>query len=293
MPSLSFDPVAHAYDATRGYPEDVALRIASALEAAAGTTAQTTFLEVGVGTGRIALPLASLGHIYTGVDISQKMAELLETKLLAAGWLREQQPWGARPDEDTAQTPEVRRFTDVGKEASLRLVLADITALPFYDATFDVAVAVHIFHLVDGWQRAVSEILRVLRPGGLFLHCWDEDLISGKWSVELAWQKIMQDMGYEIRRPGSPTRALVTQWLVERGLQPQETRVARWESVVTPRQAMENVTKRLWSSTWSVPDALFEPSVERLWQWAQAYFGGDLDTPYTRTRQFVICKTEV
>ncbi|MDQ2906317.1 MAG: class I SAM-dependent methyltransferase [Ktedonobacteraceae bacterium] len=293
MPSLSFDPVAHAYDATRGYPEDVALQIARALEAAAGASAQTAFLEVGVGTGRIALPLASLGHIYTGVDISPKMAAQLETKLLTAGWQSEQQPWGARPDEDTAQAPEVRRFTNAGKDASLRLALADITALPFYDATFDVALAVHIFHLVDGWQRAVSEVLRVLRPGGLFLHCWDEDVTSGKWSVEMMWQKIMRDMGYEIRRSGSPTRTLVTQWLVERGLQPQETRVARWEHAVTPRQAMENVTKRLWSSTWSVPDAVFEVSVERLWNWAQDYFGADLDTPYTRTTQFVICKTAV
>ena len=92
MPSLSFDPVAHIYDATRGYPFEVAQRIAQAIETTTSATPATTFLEVGIGTGRIAFPLASLGHTYSGVDISGKMVEQLETKLAEDGWQEYQQP---------------------------------------------------------------------------------------------------------------------------------------------------------------------------------------------------------
>ena len=165
MPSLSFDPFADIYDATRGYPEDIALRIAQALiQIAQGTTA-TRFLEVGIGTGRIALPLATLGHNYTGVDISEKMIEQLEIKLRRNGWLEEPLPWGSLPDKDQTHEHMLHRFTLNAPQATMRLALSDMTNLPFLAGSFDVVIAVHVFHLVEGWQKAVQEVLRVLRPG--------------------------------------------------------------------------------------------------------------------------------
>src|SRR5712691_10619530 len=293
MPSLSFDSVAHLYDATRGYPAEVARQIVEAIVDTADATPQTRFMEVGVGTGRIAFPLASLGHIYTGVDISEKMVEHLEAKLVGDGWKEDEQAWGGMADENSAETCVVRRFTSSEKQASMRLVMADMTRLPFYDASFDSVIAVHVFHLVDGWQQAVSEVLRVLRPGGLFLHCWDEYMISDRLVVESEWQKIVRELGGEVNRPGVHSRFSIIQWLRERGLQPQEFAVARWESMSTPRQAVEHVRKRIWSSTWVVPDDLFAASAERLWRWADNYFGAAMDTPHAQTRQFVICKTGV
>src|SRR6266581_687959 len=220
MPSLSFDPVAHIYDATRGYPVEVAQSIAQAIETTAAATPATSFLEVGIGTGRIAFPLASLGHTYSGVDISEKMVEQLETKLEEHGWQEYQQPWGSMPDEDSAKFPVVRRFSDAQQQALMRLVIADMTALPFRSGSFDVVVAVQ-------------------------------------------------------------------------GLQSQESRVVRWNNTITPRLAVEYVTRRLWSSTWVVPDPLFAASVERLKEWANGYFGAAMDSPHVQERQFVICKTQV
>src|SRR6266566_3507598 len=57
--------------------------------------------------------------------------------------------------------------------------------------------------------------------------------------------------------------------------------------------AVEYVTRRLWSSTWVVPDPLFAASVERLKEWANGYFGAAMDSPHVQERQFVICKTQV
>lgn len=293
MPSLSFDSVAHIYDATRGYPAGVAQKITRAIETTVNATASTTFLEVGIGTGRIAFPLTSLGHTYSGVDISEKMLKQLEVKLLESGWQEYEQPWGSLPDEDSASTPVVRRFRQVPGQSSMRLVVADMTALPFLKGSFDVVVAVHVFHLVDGWQRAVGEVLRMLHPGGSFLHCWDEYGSSDVLPVENEWLKIVHELGGQVKRPGSAARSAVTQWLSQQGLQSQEFRVARWEDRRTPRQAVEYVTRRLWSGTWVVPDDLFAASAERLWNWANTHFGTRMDVPRSQTRQFVICKTQV
>jgi ubiquinone/menaquinone biosynthesis C-methylase UbiE len=293
MPSLSFDRVAHAYDATRGYPPGVDQQIAQAIVDTAYAKPGTTLMEVGVGTGRIAFPLASLGHIYTGVDISEKMVKLLAAKLLANSWREYEQEWGSLPDENGARTHSVRRFREAVKHASMRLVLSDMTALPFHDASFDVVLAVHVFHLVDGWQQAVCEVLRVLRPGGAFLHCWDEFARVEKWPVGETWGKIVHELGGEVKRPGASARSEVTVWLKEQELQPQEIPVVKWEVTQTPREAVEQVTRRMWSSTWVVPDDIFAASIVCLESWAKDYFGADMDTQFKGVRQFVICKTEV
>ncbi len=294
MPSISFDPVADAYDKTRGYPAGVEQRIASALEECAQATEQTAFIEVGVGTGRIALPLASLGHSYTGVDISEKMLTQLEKKLLAQNWEAYTQPWGSRADEIATLARAVRRFAHIDPAASLRLVTSDITTLPFPDASFDVAIAVHIFHLVDGWQQAVRECLRVLRSGGLLLHCWDEYDDSLQNSVIETWIKLVEELGGNAHRLGTERPRMVSDWLREQGLPVEELSLARWETVSTPRRALERITSRLWSRTWLVPDEIFQASVQQLEAWAQAHFSPEqMDTPHTHISQFVAHRTRV
>lgn len=57
------------------------------------------------------------------------------------------------------------------------LVQADATDLPYRDDTFDCAIAVAVYHHLDnadGRLKALSELLRVLRPGGpAFVTAWN------------------------------------------------------------------------------------------------------------------------
>jgi len=293
MPSFSFDPIAHRYDATRGYPGDIAQQITRRIDQLIGATPQTAFLELGIGTGRIAFPLASLGRNYTGVDISTKMLEVLVEKLRQQHWQEGQRPWGDLPDEAVERRCEVRRFTHPEPPASMRLVVSDITQLPFQDASFDVVIAVHVLHLVDGWQRAVREAVRVLRPGGLMLNCWDE---YGKSDVQLIssqWRTMIEASGVSINRPGSASHRQVVELLRTLDLQAYTECLLQWEQSATPRAAIERIVKREWSSTWMVPDDIFAASAERLWQWANDYYGAEIDVERQVERRFMVSKTQV
>lgn len=48
-------------------------------------------------------------------------------------------------------------------------VLADMSALPFPGAAYDVVVGFGALHLADDWRGALREIARVLEPGGRYL----------------------------------------------------------------------------------------------------------------------------
>jgi ubiquinone/menaquinone biosynthesis C-methylase UbiE len=132
--SVSFDRAAGFYDATRGLsPQVVAAQTSLLREALNGVDEPT--LEIGVGTGRVALPLAAAGRRIVGVDLSAAMLATLRSK---------------SPD-------------------ALALVQADATRLPFRDDVFGGAVVAHVLHLVSDWRAVVDELCRVVRPGGVLL----------------------------------------------------------------------------------------------------------------------------
>lgn len=293
MASLSFDPVAQVYDATRGYPEETAQRIALALEELVEATGATTFLEVGIGTGRIAVPLASFGHPYTGIDISDKMMAQLEAKLHAAGWTQQAGEWGELPDEKPELPSAVKRYKQERGRATMRLVNADMMAVPFRDHSFDRVIAVHVFHLIEEWQQAVREILRVLRPGGMLVQCWDEYGESDVPAINEEWGKILGELHREVVNARTFPRNRVENWLSEQGWESEKVRALDWEYISSPQQIVEHVAKRHWSSTWSIPDDIFEEAVRRLHQWAAEHFGDELHEERKQERRFMVCKTRV
>lgn len=161
----SFDRAAGYYDATRGLSPDVQRQVAEVLTDAlrgAGTS-----LEIGVGTGRIALPLHARGVRLVGTDVAAAMV--------------------------------ARLVANAGGRQPFPLVLSDAAALPFRDAAFDGALACHVLHLIPEWTTVVDEVWRVLRPGAPFL----VDFGGGTpapWSKDIA--RIFRGHGIEHRRPG-------------------------------------------------------------------------------------------
>ncbi len=273
--SISFDRAAGYYDATRGFPPDVVGRVATAIFDAAGAGPGSQWFEPGVGTGRIALPLIERGCHYTGVDLSPRMLDVLRAKLAAS-----------IPDWPSRVT----------------LVEGDITALPFPDAAFDVAVAVHIFHLVSPWETALDEVVRVLRRPAVFLLCGNEHVPPDDVDVDAVWGRIRAEelARYEGHTPAPvavmsrrPGREDVIDALRHRGFVVDAVPPVEWQEMRTPLDDVERITTRVLSNTWTMPDDAFAAAASRLRDWAMTTYGARLSELRPVTHRFTITRTRL
>jgi len=263
--SVSFDRVAHQYDATRGYPPGVPERIAAGFIAAGNLSRGADALELGIGTGRIALPLLAQGINVTGVDISARMVERLTANYAALRGERPEAGWG-----------------------ELAVELADMTALPFPDNRFDAVIGVHILHLVPDWRRALDEAFRVLRPGASLLLGQDRRENPELDAISDYWQDVVRELGHTPQRVGAQGYGEVVAELRARGLPVREQVAVTWSEAETPRAALENITLHLWSLTWHVPDDIFAESARRLEVWVNEHYGDTLDLPRPGAYSFTI-----
>ena len=92
----------------------------------------SSVLDVGVGYGRYAIPLANEGKFVVGVDVS-------------LGMLR-----------------RLRRYS-----SDVHVILASGTHLPFKERVFDAVISLATLYYIPGWERVICEISRVLKEGGV------------------------------------------------------------------------------------------------------------------------------
>jgi ubiquinone/menaquinone biosynthesis C-methylase UbiE len=269
--SVSFDPVADRYDDTRGYPVDVSERIASGLMRAGPLAVGSRLLEIGIGTGRIALPLLRAGVNVTGVDISPRMMERLRANLAQQQADGPGHSWG-----------------------TLTTQMADMTALPFADNSFDVAVGVHVLHLVPEWRTALDEVLRVIRSGGALMI--GQDVYSGRSpneEIQEQWRDLVSRLGHPPLTVGAHGFQAIVDELMRRGLTVTLETLASWQVQQTPRAALDYIASRTWSRTWPTPEDVFAESITQLTAWAEHHFRGKMDAPQTSPHSFKVARAAV
>lgn len=233
--SIAFDRAAGYYDRTRALTPQTAAAVRDLL--AAELAGLGRVLEIGVGTGRIALPLAEAGVPLVGLDLSRPMLD--------------------------------RLVQNAGGRAPFPVVQADATALPFGDGSFGAAVAVHVLHLVPGWREAVRELVRAVRPGGRVLV--DAGLRGGplrelrdRFAVETGRARPdlglgdREDLDRFVESVGGTVRALPR--IEDDRTLPIETIIARYE-------------RGLFSFAWPVEEDERHRAGARLRAWAAGRFG--------------------
>lgn len=145
-------------------------------------------LDVGSGAGFFSNGAAQAGHKVTGLDVSEtslKVAELMD------------------------------------KTGLVHYVEGDAYRMPFAKESFDVVVALDLLEHVSDPEQIMSEMTRVLRPGGLlFFHTVNKTPLSyflvfkGKWLVRNTPYKYYDYALF--RRP-----EVIDQWCEELGLEVQ------------------------------------------------------------------------
>lgn len=116
-------------------------------------------LDCGVGTGCLSLALVRAldrAASIDGIDISPAMLERA-----------------------------AEAFANHGIAAALRQ--CDIRELPYPDNTFDIVISAHLIEHLPDPAQAISEMVRVLRPGGLMVICTTTKSLLGSY-IQLKWR---------------------------------------------------------------------------------------------------------
>jgi ubiquinone/menaquinone biosynthesis C-methylase UbiE len=98
--------------------------------------------------------------------VEARPARVLE---VGCGW-GELAEWLAR--DTAAQVVAVdlsERMVELARARGVDAQVGDVQELPFADASFDVAVAAWMLYHVPDLDRGISELARVLRPGGILV----------------------------------------------------------------------------------------------------------------------------
>jgi ubiquinone/menaquinone biosynthesis C-methylase UbiE len=104
------------------------------------------YLDVGCGVGTAACEVAKkYGLDVTGIDVDPGQIEAARARV-------------AHPH--------------------LRFMVMDATKLQFHDSEFDIVATSMVTHHVSGWEQALSEMIRVLRPGGYMIY---SDFMLPSW----------------------------------------------------------------------------------------------------------------
>jgi SAM-dependent methyltransferase len=240
--SVRFDRAAEFYDRTRAVDDAAMARTIELL--ANEVRGRGRVLQVGVGTGLLALPLHTTGVDVHGLDISAPMVAKLVEK--------------------------------AGGRVPFPIALGDATAMPFADGWFGAAYLRWVLHLIPDWRRVLAEVVRVVAPGGVFLanlgayggprleiqRRFGEITGVPTTPVGLAWGA-QDELDAEMRRLGAAVR---------------ELEPVRQGGEETIRSFLDEIRDNLFSWTWRVGDDARLATVDELQPWAAERFG-DLDAP--------------
>lgn len=235
--SIRFDTAADHYDRTRAISDEAMERTISLLTSELRDRGRV--LEVGVGTGLLALRLHEFEIPVSGLDLSAPMLAKLVEK--------------------------------AGGVPPLPLVIGDATAMPFADGAFGAAYLRWVLHLIPDWRFALAEMARVVRPGGVLLvslGAFDEvgRAIRARFSeitglstdpVGLMWGN-HDELDDELEGLGLRLRVLPSI--------PEEEE----EPLGSFLDAIEDGR---WSWTWHVPEDARVDAVRELRPWAEERFG--------------------
>ncbi len=219
--SPDFGPLAEDYDRLR--PADENWWELVDVLAAEGDVRGRRLLDVGCGTGRLALALADRGAKVWGVDASEEMLA------------------------------QARAF--VGGQVGLKLGLAE--SLPFKDGWFERVVLRLVVHLVDR-GRAFPELVRVLGPGGRVLVA-----TYTPNHFEWFWLTSIFPEVRELDRVRFPTPEALVDELRVAGFRSVRLRTVLQRAGLSREQALERIRGRYISTLRLLDDATYAAGLAR------------------------------
>jgi SAM-dependent methyltransferase len=237
-PSISFDRAAGYYDETR-ITDPTSLRtIIDLLEAR--LPGRGPVLEIGVGTGQLALPLARRGVPVTGLDLSAEMLAVLRSK--------------------------------AADEPPMPLIRADATRLPFPSGSIGGAYARWVLHLIPDWIGVLRELDRTVVPGGTV--AIEPGGFSGPFrETYLRFLEILGDAVVTVGLTAVDRDEQLDEGFAGVGWVLEDEVPVLYEGSRTLQEVFDDIPAKRWSWTWRVPDEDLARATGEVRSWAQERFG--------------------
>ncbi|HVE76887.1 MAG TPA: class I SAM-dependent methyltransferase [Actinomycetota bacterium] len=239
--SVSFDPAVEYYDKTRSLPANVHSQVIDLLFAELRDRGPV--LEVGVGTGRVALDLHRRGIEIAGVDLSPAMLGVLVQK---------------------------------AEGIPFPLAVGDAVTLPFADGIFETAYGAHILQLISNWAGALTEMARVVRPGGTVL------IDMANWvnrdAGRTIYERLCHELGVENLHRGVIDVEPVDELMASLGTKKRTLPEVEHSVTRTIRHLIDRLESNQSATTWHLSDAERTTGCAAVRKWAENEYG-DIDKP--------------
>jgi len=255
MVRVDFSANARAYDDRHGafVDDDLARRLIDAAALPSGARV----LDVGAGTGRVAIPLASRGCRVVALDPS---------------------------------TPMLARTLDKAPGVRLALTVGAGAPLPFRDRSFDGVVIARLLYLLSDWRETLDEAVRVLRGGGCLLHEWGNGDPDEEWvQMREKARALFENAGVASPfHPGARDESQIDLWLRDRGMSRAGEVRAPSAMRTTMGKFLERVERSECTYTWSVPEDVQRACLPALRAWAAERFDLEREVPAPRETKWTV-----
>jgi SAM-dependent methyltransferase len=252
---VDFSANASVYDRRHGaaLPRDIAQELADT----GMLQPRARILDVGAGTGRVALAFADVGYQVLALDPALPMLNELRVK---------------------------------AHERRVRLVAGEGARLPFASSRFEAVILARILYLMADWKAVLREVHDVLQPGGCLFHEWGNGQAGEVWvQMREKLRALFQDAGVQTPfHPGARSEAEIDAVLLGLGF----VRIRKLPIGPGPDITLHGFAGRVesgeFSYIWNIP-AHVQESCLPLWKkWCEDTFDLDQSFPMPGEMEWTI-----
>ncbi|MHA2246743.1 MAG: class I SAM-dependent methyltransferase [Candidatus Hodarchaeales archaeon] len=231
-PRGCFDWASSFYDCTRAIPDELLKKTIETLLEKVDIKVYSRMLEVGVGTGRIAIPLSKKLNLNTvGIDISEKMLQKCREKITL--------------------------------DTNFQLIVADGHLLPFSRNQFDIFLTCHILHLLPDPFQFIKNIIPLLVQNGYYINLEAYVNYNQTLPFKIYYNKLAE-AGYHHINKWESLRSELMIYLSERGWKHCQC-IVEGEGEISIKSLVHFIRDRVFSHQRAITDDLHQRSLKHLY----------------------------